>query len=132
MLLVVVGAASLPLDAAAASPAGAPAASCVGAECTDKDPVAMGCDAGARTVASESLPGGGLIELRWSAACRANWARVSGVARGTWFGVENDLYQSIGDYAGTSRYSYTDMVNGTVSAHAGAEANGRVYWTRWV
>ncbi|MBL8159393.1 DUF2690 domain-containing protein [Candidatus Saccharibacteria bacterium] len=72
------------------TPATAQAAGCYGDWCTGKDPAATGCAADAVTVAVVGLHlntigvgglsiGGdqyGQLELRWSARCKTNWARV--------------------------------------------------------
>jgi hypothetical protein len=81
--LLVMGGLSL-LLALALSPAGAgarPAAAAgVGCDynrsCTGKDPQAMGCSADAYTMDSVTPAGGGTsVELRYSPACFAVWAR---------------------------------------------------------
>jgi hypothetical protein len=52
---------------------------CSGANCRGKDPVAAGCSKTAVTLAVRT--GGGVrIELRYSARCRAKWARVTNLA----------------------------------------------------
>lgn len=83
----------LGLVAAAAAPAQA-AASCRGGSCTGKDPAAMGCAAGAKTVrefTNVSLR----VELRYSSRCRALWTRWTVKSSGMHFG----------DYVFIRRYS---------------------------
>jgi hypothetical protein len=61
-----------------ASPA--QAVTCYGDYCSGKDPVATGCSADARTVASNVTVYGGAyryVQLRWSPTCKTNWTRVN-------------------------------------------------------
>ncbi|MFF2848394.1 DUF2690 domain-containing protein [Streptomyces sp. NPDC058001] len=51
------------------------AATCSGTGCTNKGPVATGCDAGATTKKSTG-DSYRYAELRWSATCDAGWVRV--------------------------------------------------------
>lgn len=56
--------------------------SCYGSSCDGQDPGATGCETDATTVASSNVTttsGGviGTIAIRYSAACRAAWARTS-------------------------------------------------------
>lgn len=51
------------------------AATCSGTGCNGKDPQSSGCASGATTVATAYFTGG-YVELRWSATCQTNWARV--------------------------------------------------------
>lgn len=76
--LAMASAAALFMSAALiAVPSAAHAAGCYAASCTGKDPVAEGCT-GATTVLSNSAEGGQfVIELRYSAACDAYWARAT-------------------------------------------------------
>ncbi|NUQ97956.1 MAG: DUF2690 domain-containing protein [Streptomyces sp.] len=97
-----------------------PAVGCYGSSCDGKDPVQMGCDSGAYTAASVSTPQG-FVELRYSAACAANWARISNSSAGTWFyaqdcgnGYNQQYYVPAGYTSG-----WTNMVDGTVTARAG-------------
>ncbi len=58
------------------------AARCSGYGCDGKDPIAMGCAGGARTVRSAPILGVGnntvgKVELRWSESCGTNWAKVT-------------------------------------------------------
>ncbi len=68
---------------AAATPP-AYAVGCYGGSCTGQDPVAEGCATGAYTIDSFRYYGpiaslnGALLELRYSSACYAAWARVTG------------------------------------------------------
>ncbi|GES28352.1 DUF2690 domain-containing protein [Streptomyces angustmyceticus] len=51
-------------------------AHCTGSGCAGRNPVGTGCDRQARTV-RRSAEIGPLVELRYSAACRAAWVRVT-------------------------------------------------------
>ncbi|MGW1375359.1 helix-turn-helix domain-containing protein [Streptomyces sp. NPDC002446] len=76
----------------AAPPASAPTAAkpsalpagvrCAGADCLGKDPESMGCGGPRAASPSRGMAGGALIEIRYSAVCRAAWARISGAAPG--------------------------------------------------
>ncbi|WP_267242988.1 helix-turn-helix domain-containing protein [Streptomyces sp. PR69] len=60
-----------------------PGVKCGGADCTGQDPEAMGCGGQfARTVSRTTLGTATLVELRYSTACKAAWARISGAAPG--------------------------------------------------
>ncbi|MFH9983394.1 DUF2690 domain-containing protein [Streptomyces sp. NPDC017179] len=98
----------------------APTAGCSGSRCKGLEPTAQGCASDAYTVTSVSTSQG-LVELRYSPSCRANWARISNAAPGTWFWVQqcNDGYSE--QYYVPSGYTsaYTYMVDGTVLTRAG-------------
>lgn len=72
----------------------ASAAGCYGASCTGRDPQAMGCSSGARTL--DSFPVGGvLFELRYSPACNAAWTRANGGPANQFFAqIRGSLSQS--------------------------------------
>lgn len=57
------------------------AAACSGPSCVGKDPHQLGCDVGASTVSSAYGVVNGVrtiyVEERWSAACVANWTRIT-------------------------------------------------------
>lgn len=55
---------------------------CSGPSCAGKDPEAMGCGGQRATSSSRGTAGGAVIEVRYSAVCRAAWARISGAAAG--------------------------------------------------
>ena len=62
---------------AVAAPAQA-APTCYGHYCSGTDPEATRCSEGAYTVAHRTWDGwGARLELRWSPACKTNWARVN-------------------------------------------------------
>jgi len=68
------------------APAQASAASCFGNYCSGKDPKQTRCGEDGITVASAQIPGTegpiGILELRWSRKCQANWARVTAYPTG--------------------------------------------------
>lgn len=53
------------------------AASCYRDSCNGKSPVAEGCNTGATTVKEFSTGGWVRVELRYSAACRSAWTRIT-------------------------------------------------------
>ncbi|MGX5213484.1 DUF2690 domain-containing protein [Streptomyces violaceus] len=59
-----------------APPTSAPAPRCRGATCEGKDPIPMKCGTHPLTLASHRTSTGAHLELRYSAECRAGWARV--------------------------------------------------------
>lgn len=62
------------------APAPAHAVTCYGDYCSGLDPQSSGCSATARTIAHTSVYGTGgeqWVNLRWSDACKTNWAQVS-------------------------------------------------------
>lgn len=79
-VLVTASATMLPAQSAQA------AVGCYGDYCSGKDPNATGCGADAKTVASTTVDfrtwwgayvDVGTLEVRWSAKCKTNWARLS-------------------------------------------------------
>jgi Protein of unknown function (DUF2690) len=102
---------------AAAGPASAgvvhPAAGCFGNGCNGLDPSANGC--GADAITADSVTVGGItVQLRWSAACGANWARIMPAPQGLQFRVENSQGHSwteTVDFANSSWFG--NMVNGS-------------------
>ncbi|MFF2194065.1 DUF2690 domain-containing protein [Streptomyces sp. NPDC058157] len=89
-------------------------AGCYGNSCWGKDPIEMGCNADAYTVESKSTTSG-RIELRYSAACAANWARLVNGAGHQFIVQAPNGYAS---WVATSSNSWTDMVDGTVENRA--------------
>ncbi|WP_405657842.1 DUF2690 domain-containing protein [Streptomyces sp. NBC_00079] len=64
---------------AVAQPLAASSVGCVASGCTGKDPIQMGCSSDAVSLDTVSDdPWGITLELRWSNACQASWARLSG------------------------------------------------------
>ncbi|MBL1090515.1 MULTISPECIES: DUF2690 domain-containing protein [Streptomyces] len=71
--LLLAASGTVPVQAAAPV---AVTAQCSGSGCSGRNPVGTGCDRDARTV-RRSAEIGPLIELRYSARCRAAWVRVT-------------------------------------------------------
>ncbi|MCE7078665.1 XRE family transcriptional regulator [Streptomyces sp. ST2-7A] len=92
---------------------------CVGPGCTGKDPESQGCTLpahGPATVATHHFPTGARMEIRWSRACEAGWARI-------WLGSVGDHVEirspgegvqevTIRDRWDAEGYIYTPMVGG--------------------
>ncbi|MBM7169289.1 XRE family transcriptional regulator [Streptomyces sp. G44] len=55
---------------------------CRGADCAGKDPESMGCGGELARTASRATVGGALIEVRYSKACGAAWARITRASPG--------------------------------------------------
>ncbi|MFF1903617.1 DUF2690 domain-containing protein [Kitasatospora sp. NPDC058218] len=91
-------------------------ASCYGLDCYTYDPIDKGCSADAYTAESMDTVYG-TIELRYSPACAANWARISGASNGQLFWVENIRGEWMNwDAIGSTGYG--NMVDGTIQARA--------------
>lgn len=109
------------------------AASCSGSSCVGKDPSATGCATGATSVASVRPAGGGpAVSLRWSSACRSNWARLEdGSVPGYWdYWVQtSDGHTESKEWSGAF---WSWMVNGNLSARACIKNGvGQVSCTNW-
>ncbi len=63
------------LSISSESPAAAATGGCYGASCNGLDPMGR-CDGDAKTVAAMAVTDG-MLELRWSPSCVANWGRYS-------------------------------------------------------
>ena len=102
------------------------AATCWGSGCYGLDPNAAGCGGDAYTAASAQTSQG-LVELRYSPSCNANWARISSSSPGTWFEVADcqSPYQAQ-SYNVPSGYAsgWTNMVDGSPTAQAIDDAGG--------
>ncbi|MEU2792789.1 DUF2690 domain-containing protein [Streptomyces sp. NPDC007100] len=55
---------------------------CAGADCTGKDPEAMGCGGRNADSTARGTAGNSLVEVRYSKVCGAAWARITGAAPG--------------------------------------------------
>ncbi|WP_240138755.1 helix-turn-helix domain-containing protein [Streptomyces sp. MUM 178J] len=98
------GASVSPSPGGSAGPTLPPGVKCGGADCTGQDPEAMGCGGRfARTVARTTLGTATLVELRYSTACEAAWARISGAAPGDTVRIAID-----GEAAQSSRVAADD------------------------
>lgn len=99
------------------SPARA-AAGCTAGGCHGRDPSATGCASGASTAVS--FAGASVrVELRWSAGCRANWARATAAPAGHVLFVENEhgARQSLTIPRGRNT-NFTAMVDGSGRSRA--------------
>lgn len=76
-------------------------AGCYGAGCNGKGPVAMGCERDAKTLA-KTLDDGVLVELRYSKACHARWARTTN--------VNSPKVGSPYAYLGTGQVTYRELI----------------------
>ena len=122
LMAMVLGAAVVAGGAALAPAAVAqPAVSCYGAGCNGKDPARAGCNADAKTVGTGSS-WEGVVYLRYSPSCHANWARIDGVptfANPTIW-VQNKLGNKVQYTLPLLAPSgWSDMVNGYPLAEAG-------------
>ncbi|MFF1903618.1 DUF2690 domain-containing protein [Kitasatospora sp. NPDC058218] len=91
-------------------------AGCYGSSCWQSDPIEMGCSTDAYTVESVDTVYG-TIELRYSPACAANWARVSGASDERRFWVQNSNGQ-IAYWMTIGSTGYGNMVDGRSQARA--------------
>ncbi|MFB7336243.1 helix-turn-helix domain-containing protein [Streptomyces adustus] len=73
------GSPSAPVDTTVALPAGV---KCSGAGCTGKDAERMGCSGALVTTAARATVATTVVEVRYSATCKAAWGRITGAARG--------------------------------------------------
>jgi hypothetical protein len=112
---------------------------CSGTSCDGLDPKATRCDAGARTLDTEDTDGWVGVELRYSPACNAVWARidnyrgVSGVAKVIGYSggrfVREDLKQ-LAAYPGEK--AWTKMISATYTTYACYRRfNDLIGWTEW-
>jgi Protein of unknown function (DUF2690) len=113
-----------------ALPSTAFAAGCYAAGCNGQDPHAMGCDQDAQTVASVDTSDG-LVNLRWSNTCQANWAQVQNVS--TW-GINFWVINKAGDkqsygwgWFGPAS-GWSNMVNGHKILDQACDNNGCTAW----
>jgi len=121
LLLTLTAAPAADAEADTVPQPGAAAAGCRGSSCTGKDPVAQGCDDDGRLV--ESKPYGSdasiKIQLFYSAACRANWARsVDAPDGGAVLVANRNGQKQVKNTNGAKTYVWTAMVDGSVAAHA--------------
>lgn len=102
---------------------GAARKGCTGARCDGLDPIALGCDAGARTTYRLATRLG-TLERRHSRSCDASWARITGARPGTWFYVQSCRASSVRAFQVPPGYThaYTDMVPGSRDVRVGNTA----------
>ncbi|MFF0033988.1 DUF2690 domain-containing protein [Streptomyces avermitilis] len=103
----------------------ADAATCYASSCHHKDPTSTGCNSGAITARSKTAPDGTIVELRYSATCRAAWGRIRNSHVGAEAFVENTQGQNDSQFVSTGRDVYTLMVSDKdIQAHACYATNG--------
>ncbi|MFF3737163.1 DUF2690 domain-containing protein [Streptomyces sp. NPDC002566] len=108
----------------AAAPS-AHAATCYADGCHHKSPTTTGCNGDAITARSKSAPDGTIVELRYSATCRAAWGRVRNSRVGAEAFVENTQGRYDSQFVSTGRDVFTLMVNDRgVQARACYAPNG--------
>ncbi|MFI2608240.1 DUF2690 domain-containing protein [Kitasatospora sp. NPDC018619] len=96
-----------------------PNASCYGSSCYHKDPSSTGCGNDAITAKSARAADGALVELRYSATCRAAWARISNAPVGAEAYVSNTAGQSDSVNVAYGSDVHTSMVNDVnIQSHA--------------
>ncbi|MFJ9429095.1 DUF2690 domain-containing protein [Streptomyces sp. NPDC101490] len=59
-----------------------PGVKCAGADCAGRDPEDMGCGGDLAVTVAGAQVGGARVEVRYSRACGAAWARIAGAAPG--------------------------------------------------
>jgi hypothetical protein len=78
---------------------------CYGDYCSGLDPMTTGCANDARTIASASVygsNGAAYVDIRWSPACKTNWARANYVT---------SAIKSVQQHGYTQGYSANNGVN---------------------
>jgi len=117
---------------AVGAPAQAEEPSCYGTSCNGINPEGTSCAEDAYSVLAMDVQGDGMLELRYSPSCKANWGRFSLYTRADFFGMVSntgithaDLYVWNLDqplYGVAERSSWwTTMVDGTIIACTGVE-----------
>lgn len=81
-LVIAVFSTALLLSGSVMAVAPAQAAACYGAGCNNLDPMGR-CNHDAKTVGAMDV-GDGMLELRWSPSCVANWGRFTAYPRTEW------------------------------------------------
>ena len=104
-----------------------PVGTCQGEGCTGQKPELTGCDRDARTIRTAAVVSRdtgkqvGTVELRWSAACQTDWARVTsgvGVAALAATVTRDDGTAEAITFRGTSTWSPMVFVGGGAKAQA--------------
>jgi hypothetical protein len=99
--------------------------------CTGQDPNTMGCGADASTMDSFSLGANFYVELRYSPACYAVWARVTN----TWYsngGSQNIFVEVDGDPCNPASSVTCTHVYQAVQAEYGSEWTKMITFDDWV
>ena len=102
-------------------------AGCYGAGCRGRDPQAMGCSRDAVTLASK-YRFGFQVELRYSRACNAKWARTMNINNATASAVFALLGTGRNTLRSTNGYQiWSFMWTGTLSACGGGNYGNPAY-----
>lgn len=120
MMVVLIFSTEIFLDSPTAA-----AASCSGASCAGKDPEKAGCLDGARTIGAMDVQGRGMLELRYSPVCKANWGRFSSYWRADAFGAISEGTS----YARVTAWNPGGPSQGLASWRQGLGAS---WWSRMV
>ncbi len=141
LLLAALLAAVFTTTAVVASPESASAATCYGDWCSGQDPMSSGCYADAYTTKSYNL-GTAVLQVRWSPACKTNWARLAAtgdgcVYGGTLYAIQDTGYTQSASIPYNTCYSsdvfWTPMIYSPVHQVKAKYSNwqGSVYVTAW-
>ncbi|MFI2778275.1 helix-turn-helix domain-containing protein [Streptomyces sp. ALB3] len=95
-----------PVTRAPALPAGV---GCGGADCTGRDPEAMGCGGRFAGTVARVAVGGGLVEVRHSETCGAAWARLTRASLGDTVRITSGASEQAGTVRADAE-AYTPMV----------------------
>ncbi|MEV4968531.1 DUF2690 domain-containing protein [Streptomyces sp. NPDC024062] len=82
---------------------------CGGAGCAGQDPETMGCGGRFADTVARATVGGALVEVRWSAACGAAWARITRASAGDTVRITAGSSEQEGA-VGAEAEAYTPMV----------------------
>jgi hypothetical protein len=135
-VLMLTAASTLGPTAVAHASASAGGPDCYAASCSGLDPSTTNCVHDAYTGASQEIEGG-VLELRYSPSCKANWARYTQYGEetiGTW------LREAIGKMGRTGTKAWiwipgqapVDSINDTVEGQFGTFGPGDTTWTAMV
>ncbi|EDY52920.1 hypothetical protein SSCG_05973 [Streptomyces clavuligerus] len=101
---------------------------CTGDSCTGSNPEAMGCGGTLATTVSSAKVGGATMEVRYSKACRAAWARITEATPGDTLDVSTGgagLQKGVVDAGGNAFTAMTSVPEGaTATACATVKATG--------
>ena len=106
---------------AAGAPAQAEESSCYGASCIGMNPEGTTCAKDAYSVLAMDVQGDGMLELRYSPSCKANWGRYSSY----W------LQDIVNSWAGTG-ISYADLYVWNPDEPLYGVVQGSQWWTSMV
>ncbi|MFC4977573.1 helix-turn-helix domain-containing protein [Streptomyces atroolivaceus] len=82
---------------------------CSGADCTGQDPETMGCGGQFADTVARAAVGGGLVEVRYSEACGAAWARITQASLGDIVQITSGTSEQDGTVYADAE-AYTPMV----------------------